>query len=66
MLVVDELLKILEEKKIKQKDLCNFMGLSQSYVSELINGKKDFSIKQIEMLCEFLGKELVIVDKYRY
>lgn len=63
--ILDELHKIISEKKIKQKDICVALGLSQSYTSELLNGKKEFSLDLLEKLCAFLNVELKIIDKNR-
>lgn len=64
-MVLDELRGIISEKNIKQKDLCKALGLSQSYASELLNGKKAPSLALLEKLCAFLNVELKVVDKHR-
>lgn len=64
-MVLDELHKIISERNIKQKDICVALGLSQSYTSELLNGKKEFSLDLLEKLCDFLNVELKIIDKNR-
>jgi transcriptional regulator with XRE-family HTH domain len=33
--------KIVKEKKLKRKDIAHNAGLSNSYVSEILNGKKE-------------------------
>ena len=37
----DRLQLILEEQHIKQKDLANTIKVSESYVSNMLNGKAD-------------------------
>lgn len=64
-MILDELHKIISERNIKQKDICKALDLSQSYTSELLSGKKEFSLDLLEKLCAFLGVELKIIDKNR-
>ena len=53
-MVLEELYKIIAEKNIKQKDICKALNISQSYTSELLNGKKEFSLELLEKLCDYL------------
>lgn len=64
-MILDELHKIISERNIKQKDICKALDLSQSYTSELLSGKKEFSLDLLEKLCDFLDVELKIIDKNR-
>jgi len=45
---------ILEEKKLKQKDITKLLGIDQSEVSKLLNGK--YSIFSQDRLYGFLSK----------
>lgn len=65
IMILDELHKIISERNIKQKDICKALDLSQSYTSELLSGKKEFSLDLLEKLCAFLDVELKIIDKNR-
>ena len=64
-MLLDELRKIIAERDIRQKDICAALGLSQSYTSELLSGKKDFSLDLLEKLCDFLQVDIRLIDKYR-
>lgn len=64
-MLLHELNTIISQRNIKQKDICYALNLSQSYVSELLNGKKEFSLDLLEKLCEFLNMEIKLIDKYR-
>lgn len=64
-MLLEELHKIIAERNIKQKDICKALNLSQSYTSELLSGKKDFSLEILEKLCNFLNIEIKLIDKYR-
>ena len=64
-MLLDELRKIIAERDIRQKDICSALGLSQSYTSELLSGKKDFSLDLLEKLCDFLQVDIRLIDKYR-
>lgn len=65
-MILEELLKIITLRNIKQKEICGALGISQSYASELLSGKKVFSISLLEKLCSYLNIEIILVDKYRY
>ena len=65
LMISDDLRKIISERDIKQKDICKALGLSQSYTSELLSGKKEFSLDLLEKLCDFLQVDIRLVDKYR-
>lgn len=65
-MLLEEIKKIISERNIKQKDICKALNLSQSYTSELLNGKKEFSLELLEKLCNFLNVDIKLVDKYRY
>lgn len=65
-MVLEELHKIISERNIKQKDICKALNLSQSYTSELLNGKKELSLNLLEKLCDFLQIEIKLIDNYRY
>lgn len=62
---LEKIQKIIHERNIKQKDICNALKISQSYTSELLSGKKDFSLELLEKLCDFLNVEIKLIDKYR-
>lgn len=64
-MLLSELQKKIHERNIKQKEICEALGISQSYTSELLSGKKEFSLELLEKLCDFLKLELKLVDKYR-
>ncbi len=50
-----EIIKLkLEEKGLKQKDLEHIIG-SKGYVSQVLSGKKDLTLKMVKGLHHFLG-----------
>ncbi|MGY3213286.1 helix-turn-helix domain-containing protein [Mucilaginibacter sp. HD30] len=50
-----EVIKLkLEEKGLKQKDLEHIIG-SKSYVSQILSGKKELTLKMVRGLHQFLG-----------
>ena len=65
LMISDDLRKIISERGIRQKDICKALGLSQSYTSELLSGKKEFSLDLLERLCDFLQVDIKLVDRYR-
>ena len=47
-------LKLLRTKRgITQDDLAQFLDLSKGQVSNLENGKRNLSLRQLEKICEF-------------
>ena len=44
----------LKEKKLKQKDLVNIIGGDKSYISQLMNGRKKFTVSVISKLNYYL------------
>jgi len=64
-MVLEDLKAIISSKKVKQKEICSALNLSQSYTSELLSGKKEFSVSQLEQLCDFLNIDIKLIDKYR-
>jgi len=62
---MEKILKIIEERNVKQKDICKALNLSQSYTSELLNRKKTLSLTLCEKLCDFLNIDIILVDKNR-
>jgi antitoxin component HigA of HigAB toxin-antitoxin module len=44
----------LKEKSLKQNDLVNIIGVDKSYVSQLMNGKKNFTVPIISKLYYYL------------
>ena len=50
-----EVIKLkLEEKGLKQKDLEHIIG-SKSYVSQILSGKKELTLKMVRGLHQYLG-----------
>jgi HTH-type transcriptional regulator/antitoxin HigA len=50
-----EVIKLkLEEKGLKQKDLVHIIG-SKSYVSQILSGKKELTLKMVKGLHQYLG-----------
>jgi HTH-type transcriptional regulator/antitoxin HigA len=50
-----EVIKLkLEEKGLKQKDLEHIIG-SKGYVSQVLSGKKDLTLKMVKGLHQYLG-----------
>ena len=51
----------VEENRIRQRDLCELFGVSQPYMSALINGKKSINDDKLALLRERYGE---MVEKY--
>lgn len=63
--IIQFILSKMKEKKIKQKELYEKLNLSQSYVSELLNMKKQLTLNQFITICEHLDLDISLIDKNR-
>lgn len=54
----EKLKKLLEEKKIKQADLCRMTGIQTSLMSDYIGGKKSPSISNAILISDAFGMSL--------
>lgn len=54
-LITDEIKKQMENKKIKQKEAARMLGISESRVSELLNGKRGLNLNIAKRLRDCFG-----------
>lgn len=54
-LITDEIKKQMVDKKIKQKEAAKMLGISESRVSELLNGKRALNLNLAKRLRDCLG-----------
>lgn len=50
-----KILGLVKEKNISQTEFAQMLGVSQSYISRVKNGKESFSLDRIELACRILG-----------
>lgn len=62
-MLLQEINAVIKKHGLKQKDICEALGISQSYASELLNGKKEFDLSLFEKLCNFLKIEIRLIEK---
>lgn len=54
-----EKVKLLRKRRnLKQEDLANLLNLSRAQISNLEKGKRNFSLSQLEKICEFFNVEM--------
>ena len=53
----------LHRQNITQKQVSIWLNISPSCVSDRINGRKEWTVKEILSLCELMGKELELNKK---
>lgn len=54
-----EKVKLLRKRRnLKQEDLANLLNLSRTQISNLEKGKRNFSLSQLEKICEFFNVEM--------
>ena len=53
--LTEDILKVMKNKKISQKKLSGLLGTSEAYVSKVLNGDENLSIKSITKLSLALG-----------
>lgn len=54
-LITDEIKKQMETKMIKQKEAARMLGISESRVSELLNGKRGLNLNIAKRLRDYFG-----------
>ena len=54
-LITDEIKKQMADKKIKQKDAAKMLGISESRISELLNGKRALNLNITKRLRDCFG-----------
>lgn len=54
-LITDEIKKQMEGKKIKQKEAAKMLGISESRVSELLNGRRGLNLNLAKRLRDCFG-----------
>lgn len=54
-LITDEIKKQMDNKKIKQKEAARMLGISESRVSELLNGKRGLNLNIAKRLRDCFG-----------
>ncbi len=62
-LLIDELKKKVEEKKITRDYLEQATGFKQSNISRIFSKKYGISLPNFIKLCEAVGVRLIIIDK---
>lgn len=60
-LIVDRIHNILEEKGLKQKDLANLLGKSESEISKWMRGTHNFTLETISSIENVLGTPILQV-----
>ena len=55
MNILDKLIKIRKEKKIKQVDMLDALGVNPTTLSRYESGKRDMPVSVLEKYIEFLG-----------
>lgn len=49
------IVELRKTRGISQRQICEYSGLSQKYVSDIENGKRNLGIDTIVMLCNFFN-----------
>ena len=55
--------KAIIEQNLTQADFCTKIGIDQSHLSQIINGKKKPSMRLLEKICEELDLQVLIITK---
>ncbi len=53
--VTEEILIIMEDKGISKKDLADKLGKSKAYISQLLSGSRNMTLRTLSDLCFALG-----------
>ena len=49
------IVELRKTRGISQRQICEYSGLSQKYVSDIENGKRNLGIDTVVMLCNFFN-----------
>lgn len=52
----ENLVEYITSHGIRQKFICDVTGLSQSKLSRIMNLKAEFSVRELMLICEAIGK----------
>jgi len=66
--IYKQLVTYMEENKLKKKDVANDLGFSRPYVSQILAGKFNFTLKKLIELGLYVGKVpyLEFIDPVEY
>lgn len=57
---VDEIIKIMERKKMTRVEFARRLGVRPSYVTKILSGRENMTIKTMESMAGIVGYELVL------
>lgn len=63
--IVDYIFHLMEEKRVKQKELAEKMGKSEAEVSKILGGMHNLTLRSIARLEAALGETIVCTPKNR-
>lgn len=52
------IVELRKTRGISQRQICEYSGLSQKYLSDIENGKRNLGIDTIVMLCNFFNMSI--------
>ena len=59
MTTINEKLKLMREKAgLKQEQIAEFIGVSQTYISKVENGERNLTVDQLESIASLYGYSL--------
>mgnify|MGYP003813367041 CR=1 FL=1 len=61
--ILIELNNMLKKESISQYKLSKDLNMSQSYLNEMLNGKKTLKLEYVSKICEYLGYEIIFKKK---
>jgi plasmid maintenance system antidote protein VapI len=61
--ILFELNEIIKKESISQYKLSKDLKISQSYINEMLNGKKKLNMDYVNKICNYLGYEIIFKKK---
>lgn len=61
--VTEDILILMEDKDISKKDLADKLGKTKAYISQLLSGSKNMTLKTLSDVCHAMGVKPVVEFK---
>ena len=61
--ILDQIILAMKKEQISQYKLAKSLNISQSYINEILNGKKQPNMDYLLKICAYLGYDITLTKK---